>query len=176
MPRQTKIVATLGPASSDATVLENMIKAGLNVVRVNFSHGTAAEHTERVLQVREIAQRLKCDIAVMADLQGPKIRIGKFASGFTELVKGASFILDANCPEGNDERVGLDYPELVEDVKTSDTLLLDDGKIVLQVLSVKGKEITTQVRVGGKLKDRKGINKLGGGLSAPALTSKDMED
>lgn len=176
MPRQTKIVATLGPASSDPAVLERMIQAGMNVVRVNFSHGVASDHADRVKQVRDIAQRMHCDIAVMADLQGPKIRIGKFAEGSTTLVNGSTFILDAACQEGNDERVGLDYPELVDDVKLSDTLLLDDGKIVLQVKLVKGTEITTEVRVGGVLKDRKGINKMGGGLSAPALTSKDMED
>jgi pyruvate kinase len=176
LPRQTKIVATLGPASSDPAVLEKMIAAGMNVVRVNFSHGSAQEHIDRVHMVREIATRMGRDIAVMADLQGPKIRVGTFATGSTMLVNGGQFILDARCKEGNDERVGLDYPELVEDVKSGDTLLLDDGKIVLQVRKIINSEIFCEVKVGGVLKNRKGINKMGGGLSAPALTSKDMED
>ncbi len=176
MTRQTKIVATLGPSSTEPAVLEKMISAGVNVVRVNFSHGTAQEHTDRVRMVREIAAKLACDVAVMADLQGPKIRVGLFAQGKTDLSNGQSFILDAACKEGNDERVGLDYPELVGDVKTGDTLLLDDGRIVMTVMHVLGTEIHCQVKVGGVLKNRKGINKLGGGLSAPALTSKDMED
>lgn len=174
--RQTKIVATLGPASSDPATLEKMIEAGMNVVRVNFSHGTAAEHIERVKTVREIATRLCRDIAVMADLQGPKIRIGLFANGSTLLKNGQVFTLMAHCEEGNDEAVGLDYPELVDEVKAGDTLLLDDGKIVLKAKKVANKTITCEVEVGGVLKNRKGINKLGGGLSAPALTSKDMED
>lgn len=111
VPRQTKIVATLGPASTDPAVLERMIAAGMNVVRVNFSHGTAQEHIDRVKTVREIAARLKRDIAVMADLQGPKIRIGVFANGSTNLVNGQPFVLEAKCDSGDDERVGLDYPE-----------------------------------------------------------------
>lgn len=176
LPRQTKIVATLGPASSDPAVLERMIGAGMNVVRVNFSHGAAQEHIDRVNLVREIATRMGRDVAVMADLQGPKIRVGKFAEGSTLLENGSTFVLDARCAEGCGERVGLDYPELVEDVKAGDTLLLDDGKIVMQVRKVVNSEIFCEVKVGGVLKNRKGINKLGGGLSAPALTSKDMED
>ncbi|MFN4330128.1 MAG: pyruvate kinase [Limnobacter sp.] len=174
--RQTKIVATLGPASSSPEVLEKMILAGMNVVRVNFSHGSADEHIGRVNTVRDIAAKLGKDVAVMADLQGPKIRIGLFANGSTTLTEGQTFVLDAPCKEGDDSRVGLDYPELVNDVKAGDTLLLDDGKIVLKVKQVIGQQINTVVEVGGVLKNRKGINKLGGGLSAPALTSKDMED
>lgn len=176
LPRQTKIVATLGPSSSTNEVLEKMIEAGLNVVRVNFSHGVASDHIERVKQVREIAQRMGRDVAIMADLQGPKIRIGQFAQGATILKVDTTFVLDSACEEGDDSRVGLDYPELVDDVKANDILLLDDGKIVLKVLQIKGTEIITQVQVGGELKNRKGINRQGGGLSAPALTSKDMED
>ena len=176
MTRQTKIVATLGPASNDEAVLERMIAAGMNVVRVNFSHGTAHEHTERVRMVREIASKLSRDVAVMADLQGPKIRVGQFEHGQTTLHNGQPFVLDALCKLGNDERIGLDYPELVGDVKAGDTLLLDDGRIVMTVQKVLGSEIQCVVKVGGILKNRKGINKLGGGLSAPALTAKDMED
>ncbi len=176
MIRQTKIVATLGPATTEPAVLERLIAAGVDVVRMNFSHGTAQEHTDRARSVREIATRLGRDVAIMADLQGPKIRIGKYAANSTTLVNGQSYILDADCKEGNDERVGLDYPELVNDVKSGDTLLLDDGRIVMQVNRVAGREIHCLVKVGGILKSRKGINKLGGGLSAPALTGKDMED
>ncbi|HEX4842672.1 MAG TPA: pyruvate kinase [Limnobacter sp.] len=176
MPRQTKIVATLGPASTEPAVLERMIAAGMNVVRVNFSHGTAEEHIGRVNTVRDIAARLGRDVAVMADLQGPKIRIGQFANGSTTLQNGQPFILEAQCASGDDTRVGLDYPELVNDVKAGDTLLLDDGKIVLKVKKVTAGQIHCETEVGGVLKNRKGINKLGGGLSAPALTSKDMED
>jgi pyruvate kinase len=176
MPRQTKIVATLGPASNEPHVLEKMIAAGVDVVRVNFSHGTAQEHTDRVRIVRDIAAKLHRDVAVMADLQGPKIRVGVFADGKTDLENGQAFILDAASKVGNNERVGLDYPELVGDVKPNDTLLLDDGRIVMIVQRVLGSEIHCVVKVGGVLKNRKGINKLGGGLSAPALTAKDMED
>ena len=176
MSRQTKIVATLGPASTDPVVLERMIAAGMNVIRVNFSHGSAEEHIERVTLVREIAARLQQDIAVMADLQGPKIRIGLFEQGSIVLNNGDAFVLDAHCKQGNQTRVGLDYPELVNDVKVSDTLLLDDGRIVLRVKRLTATEIHCETIVGGVLKNRKGINKQGGGLSAPALTAKDMED
>jgi len=176
LPRQTKIVATLGPASTDPAVLEKLIAAGVDVVRMNFSHGTAQEHTDRAKAVREIATRLRRDVAIMADLQGPKIRISQFVNGKVDLSNGQMFILDATCKEGNDERVGLDYPELVQDVKPNDVLLLDDGRIVMEVVKVHAKEILCRVKVGGVLKSRKGINKLGGGLSAPALTGKDMED
>ena len=172
----TKIVATLGPASSDPALLEAMIRAGVNVVRLNFSHGKAQDHIDRAHLVREAAARAGREVAIMADLQGPKIRVGKFAEGSTLLENGSTFVLDARCAEGCGERVGLDYPELVEDVKAGDTLLLDDGKIVMQVRKVVNSEIFCEVKVGGVLKNRKGINKLGGGLSAPALTSKDMED
>ena len=176
MPRQTKIVATLGPSSTDPLVLERMIAAGMNVVRVNFSHGTAQEHNDRVATVREIATRLKRDVAVMADLQGPKIRIATFEAGSTELANGQLFLLDTDAKPGDANRVGLDYPELVNEVKAGDILLLDDGKIVLKVLKVQNRQIQCETQVGGVLKNRKGINKLGGGRSAPALTSKDMED
>ncbi len=176
LPRQTKIVATLGPASSTSEVLESLVAAGVDVVRMNFSHGSATEHIERARMVREIASRLQRDVAIMADLQGPKIRIGQFENSKIHVSNGQDFILDAACALGNEQRVGLDYPELVQDVKPNDTLLLDDGRIVLQVQSVRNSEIYCCVKVGGVLKSRKGINKLGGGLSAPALTAKDMED
>ena len=176
MSRHTKIVATLGPASSSPEVLERMVAAGVNVVRMNFSHGTAEDHLARARTVREAAARQRQIVGLLADLQGPKIRIGKFAEGAVMLAEGASFILDAQCKEGGAERVGLDYKELTRDVRPGDTLLLDDGRLKVRVEAVRGSEIHTRVQVGGKLSNNKGINRQGGGLSAPALTAKDMED
>jgi pyruvate kinase len=176
MSRDTKIVATLGPASSDAEVLERMICAGVDVVRLNFSHGKREDHVARAQLVREVAARVGRPVGILADLQGPKIRIGKFVDGKIWLEKGARFILDAKCELGNEERVGLDYKDLTHDVATGSVLLLDDGRIVLIVDRVLGAEIFTTVRHGGELSDNKGINRQGGGLSAPALTAKDMED
>ena len=175
-PRATKIVATLGPASSDPVMLERLIGAGVNVVRVNFSHGTAQEHTETVRRVREIADRLGRSIGVLADLQGPKIRIGKFAEGRVMLEVGDRFTFDIDCELGDQTRVGLDYKELVHDVKSGDTLLLNDGQIVLDVERVAPTRVECVVRVGGELSNRKGLNRQGGGISAPALTDRDMED
>ena len=173
----TKIVATLGPASSDARVLEAMIKAGVNVVRLNFSHGKAQDHVDRANLVREAAKRAGHVVAIMADLQGPKIRVGKFAEGKVLLSNGANFVLDAARTEPGDiEGVGLDYKELPRDVKPGDTLLLNDGLIVLTVSKVQGEKVHTVVQMGGELSNNKGINKQGGGLTAPALTAKDMED
>jgi len=175
--RATKIVATLGPASSDPKLLEQMIRAGVNVVRLNFSHGTAQDHIDRATLVREAAQRAGREVAIMADLQGPKIRVGKFADGKVMLEPGMKFVLDASRTEpGNLEGVGLDYKELPRDVRSGDTLLLNDGLIVLTVDKVKGEQVHTTVKLGGVLSNNKGINKQGGGLTAPALTAKDMED
>ena len=174
--RSTKIVATLGPATSEAGVLTRMIAAGVDVVRLNFSHGTAEDHRRRVELMRDCARRLGRTVGVMVDLQGPKIRIGKFQKGRIDLRAGQSFILDTQCPQGSEERVGLDYPELIEDVKAGDVLLLDDGRVVLDVERVETSEIHTRVRQGGDLSNNKGINRQGGGLSAPALTPKDMDD
>ncbi|HRK37574.1 MAG TPA: pyruvate kinase [Burkholderiaceae bacterium] len=177
MPRATKIVATLGPSSSNPDILEAMIRAGVNVVRLNFSHGTAQDHADRANMVRDAAQRAGTEVAIMADLQGPKIRVGKFANGKVELINGAPFVLDAARTEPGDEAgVGLDYKELPRDVKAGDTLLLNDGLIVLKVDSVKGAAVHTTVVMGGELSNNKGINKQGGGLTAPALTAKDMDD
>ena len=177
MPRATKIVATLGPASSDPQVLERLLRAGVDVVRLNFSHGTAQDHRDRAALVRETALRVGKPVALMADLQGPKIRVGKFAEGSVMLVNGASFVLDAarEAP-GDIDAVGLDYKELPRDVKPGDHLLLNDGLIVLTVQAVRGEQVHTTVKQGGVLSNNKGINKQGGGLTAPALTAKDMED
>ena len=175
--RATKIVATLGPASSDPALLEEMVRAGVNVVRLNFSHGQASDHTERARLVREVAERAGREVAIMADLQGPKIRVGKFADGKVQLLPGAPFVLDAARQEpGDAQAVGLDYKELPRDVKPGDVLLLNDGLIVLTVQQVRGEAVHTTVKVGGELSNNKGINKQGGGLTAPALTAKDMED
>ena len=175
--RATKIVATLGPASSEPDLLEKMIRAGVNVVRLNFSHGKAQDHIDRARLVREAAQRAGREVAIMADLQGPKIRVGKFADGKVQLENGAKFVLDASRTEPGDlGGVGLDYKELPRDVKPGDVLLLNDGLIVLTVDAVRGEQVHTTVKVGGELSNNKGINKQGGGLTAPALTAKDMED
>ena len=177
MSRSTKIVATLGPASSDADTLERLILAGVDVVRLNFSHGTADDHIARANLVREIAARHQRSVAILADLQGPKIRVGKFAEGKVMLEPGEKFILDASRETPGDIKgVGLDYKELPRDVKAGDLLLLNDGLIVLTVNAVRGEEVHTTVKLGGELSNNKGINKQGGGLTAPALTGKDMED
>ncbi len=176
MQRSTKIVATLGPASSNITVLTRMLSAGVDVVRLNFSHGTAEDHERRVQMLSDVMRSLGRTVGIMADLQGPKIRIGKLAGSKIELKTGQSFILDAECQLGDQTRVGLDYPELVQDVEPGNVLLLDDGRIVLDVERVEYDEIHTRVRHGGELSNNKGINRQGGGLSAPALTPKDMDD
>jgi pyruvate kinase len=176
IPRATKIVATLGPASADPVILEKMIVAGVNVVRVNFSHGSADEHTRTVGLVRDVAARLGRDIGVLADLQGPKIRIGRFAEGKVQLAEGDRFTFDIECELGDQARVGLDYKDLVHDVKTGDVLLLNDGRMVMRVDRVTDTTIQCTVTIGGVLSNRKGINRQGGGLSAPALTAKDMDD
>ena len=176
MSRHTKIVATLGPASSSPEVLERMVRAGIDVVRMNFSHGTTEDHLARATSIREIAARLGRTVGILGDLQGPKIRVGKFESGRITLTEGAPFVLDAQCQLGGQERVGLDYKELPKDVRSGDILLLDDGRLKLEVTGVRGHEIHTLVLVGGELSNNKGINRQGGGLTAPALTAKDMDD
>ncbi len=178
VPRHaTKIVATLGPAITSIEMLEAMINAKVSVVRLNFSHGKAQDHIDRAAMVREAARRTGREIAIMADLQGPKIRVGKFAEGKVMLVDGAKFILDSEREAlGDVDAVGLDYKELPRDLKAGDVLLLNDGLIVLTVDAVKGEAIHTTVKIGGELSNNKGINKQGGGLTAPALTAKDMDD
>ncbi len=176
-PRATKIVATLGPASSSPEVLEKLIRAGVDVVRLNFSHGTAQDHIDRATLVREVAKKVGKEVAIMADLQGPKIRVGKIEGGKTMLVAGEKLVLDAAWTGlGTSGRVGLDYKELPRDVRPGDTLLLNDGLLRLTVDAVRGEEVHTTVVVGGELSNNKGINKAGGGLTAPALTAKDMDD
>ncbi|MFP3019182.1 MAG: pyruvate kinase [Arsenophonus sp.] len=174
--RRTKIVTTLGPATDRDNNLETVIKAGANVVRLNFSHGSAEDHLKRAKKVRELAKLLKQQVAILGDLQGPKIRISTFKEGKIFLHIGDKFILDTNLSEGNQKKVGIDYQGLINDVVSGDILLLDDGRIQLKVLMVKDHQILTEVTVGGQLLNKKGINKLGGGLSAEALTEKDKVD
>ena len=174
--RKTKIVATLGPSSSSEEMLARMITAGVNVVRLNFSHGSAEDHIKRAEIVRAIAAKLNRPIGVLCDLQGPKIRIGKFEFGEISLKMGDLFILDADCELGTQDHVGLDYKTLPQEVKEGVVLLLDDGRITMQVDRIKGNQIHCMVLSGGILSNNKGINRQGGGLSADALTKKDRED
>ncbi len=174
--RKTKIVATLGPASSSEEVINRMADAGVDLVRLNFSHGTAQDHIDRANLVREIASRHRRPIGVLCDLQGPKIRIGKFEHNKIQLAAGDKFILDADCKLGNQTRVGLDYKTLPAEVEAKTVLLLDDGRIVMTVIEVRGTEIHCVVNAGGDLSNNKGINRQGGGLAAEALTDKDKAD
>lgn len=178
MPRRTKIVATLGPATDDETVLDDMIRAGMDVVRVNFSHGSHDDHIKRAKTVRNRARAHGHQVGVLADLQGPKIRIERFAEGRIRLEKDDNFILDASMDpmEGTRERVGVTYKGLPDDVTRGDTLLLDDGLLELWVEEVDGPEVRCRVVIGGHLSNSKGINRLGGGLSARSLTDKDRKD
>lgn len=178
MPRRTKIIATLGPATDQPGVLERCIAVGVDLVRLNFSHGKAADHERRIHAVREYAAKYQREVGILADLQGPKIRISTFENGSVLLENDAEFILDASLPEkkGNQNTVGVDYKNLPNDVKKNDILLLDDGRIVLVVFKVEGPRIYCRVQEGGKLSNNKGINRLGGGLSAEALTDKDKQD
>jgi pyruvate kinase len=178
MFRRTKIVATLGPATDDPKIMHKMIEAGVDVIRLNFSHGAASVHARRVQLARDVARAHDRHIGVLVDLQGPKIRVGKFKHGKVELLEGDTFILDAGLPldAGTQERVGVTYKELPRDLDRGSTLLLDDGRIALWVDRVEGSEIVCHVVVGGELRDSKGINRQGGGLSAKALTEKDRAD
>ncbi len=178
MLQRTKIVATLGPASTDECVLSDMILAGVNVVRINCSHGTHEQYAKWVRSVRHLSEKHHLIVAVLADLQGPKIRIARFKTGSIMLREGELFTLDPDMDDdsGHEHAVGVDYKELASDVETGDILLLNDGLIRLRVLSVEENHIHTEVLIGGELSNNKGINRLGGGLTAPALTDKDRED
>lgn len=178
MPRRTKIVATLGPATNTQTAIEKLIKAGATVFRFNFSHGSADDHLQRAQMVRAAAEACSAHVAILGDLQGPKIRVSTFQNNSVELIEDQDFVLDAELGKGlgDETQVGIDYKELPADVKAGDVLLLDDGRIQLIVQQVQGARILTKVSVAGKLSNNKGINRLGGGLSAPALTDKDKND
>jgi len=176
--RRTKIVATLGPSSSSAEALDAIIDAGVNVVRLNFSHGDPKEHLELAESVRNRAQAYGRQVGVLADMQGPKIRISRFKDDKVFLDEGDEFVLDAELDSevGTSKQVGIDYKELPQDVKRGDTLLLDDGRVVFWVDRVEEQRIYCRVIVGGFLSNNKGINRQGGGLSAAALTEKDKAD
>ena len=176
--RRTKIVATLGPASNSPEMLEQLILAGLDVARLNFSHGTPDEHKARAKLVRDIAAKHGRFVALLGDLQGPKIRIAKFANKKIELKIGDQFTFSTSHPltEGNQQVVGIDYPDLVKDCGVGDELLLDDGRVVMRVDTATDDALHCTVLIGGPLSDHKGINRRGGGLTAPALTEKDKAD
>jgi len=174
--RKTKIVATLGPSSSSEEMIARLIMAGVNVVRLNFSHGTAEDHIKRAEIVRQIATKLNRPIGVLCDLQGPKIRIGRFELGKITLKMGDLFVLDADCELGDQFKVGLDYKNLPQEVSAGNVLLLDDGRITLSIDRIKGNQIHCVVLTGGVLSNNKGINLQGGGLAADALTKKDRAD
>ena len=176
--RRTKIVATLGPSSDRPGLLKELLLAGVDVCRLNFSHGSADDHRRRAQEVRDIARDIGRTVAILADLQGPKIRIARFRDGSVNLKTGDQFVLDAEFDpdDGDQTRVGLDYRQLPKDSSPGDVLLLDDGRVVLRVVSVNGLQVVTEVITGGTLSDNKGINKQGGGLSAAALTDKDFRD
>jgi pyruvate kinase len=178
MHRRTKIVATLGPATNTQVAIEKLIKAGATVFRLNFSHGSADDHRERAAMVRAAADNLGAHVAILGDLQGPKIRVSTFKNGMVMLEEGQPYVLDAELAkgEGDEHQVGIDYKELPQDVNAGDLLLLDDGRIQLSVIRVEGSKVYTEVTVGGKLSNNKGINRQGGGLTAPALTDKDRRD
>ncbi len=176
--RRTKIVVTLGPSLDKPDMLEQVILAGAVVFRANFSHGNVSMHEQRIAMVREIAARHERPVAILVDLQGPKIRVGRFKEGKIHLQAGQTFILDPQLAdnEGDDKIVSLDYKNLPRDVRAGDTLLLDDGRLVFKVIRIEGTKIYCEVEVGGELSNNKGINRMGGGLSAAALTEKDRVD
>ncbi len=178
MLRRTKIVATLGPATDSPAVLEDLIRRGADVVRVNFSHGGADAHRRRVEAVRAVSTKVGKHVAVLGDLQGPKIRIEGFADGRAILQEGEDFTLDPALPphDGTDRAVGMSYTELARDVGPGDELVLGDGQIELEVREVIGDRVVCRVITGGEVSDHKGINRRGGGLSATALTDKDRAD
>lgn len=178
MLRRTKIVATLGPATDSEESLAGIIAAGVDVTRLNFSHGSAEEHMERARRVRAAASAQGRFVAILADLQGPKLRIARFTDNKVTLERGQTFVLDATMDKeaGTAERVGIDYEQLINDVSPGDILVLDDGRIEMEVTAVDDHSITSTVLIGGPLSNNKGLNKRGGGLSADALTEKDKQD
>jgi len=177
MTRRTKIVATLGPATDDPQVLKKIIGAGMDVARINFSHGEEEDHRARIEALRKASAECGREVGLMGDLQGPKIRVKRFKNSKATLVEGAKFFLDSTLGlnDGNDEGVGVAYSKLHEDVESGDVLLLNDGQIKLSVDSIEGTRLHTTVILGGILSDHKGVNRQGGGLSAGALTDTDRE-
>jgi len=178
MQKRTKIIATLGPSSNDQKTIEKLIEAGANVFRLNFSHGSHDDHRQRAEMVRAAAAAVGKQVALLGDLQGPKIRIAKFASGPITLEVGDPLILDCDMDQsaGNKDAVGVTYPQLASDCKPGQVLLLDDGRLELGIEAIEGNKLYTKTIIGGVLSSNKGINLRDGGLSAPALTDKDYRD
>lgn len=178
MFKRTKIVATLGPATDSREAIQSLIEAGANVFRLNFSHGEADDHIRRAEKIRDIAKEMNTYIAILGDLQGPKIRIARFSNDKIMLEKGATFTVDTHLDpkQGNQDVVGTSYKTLPQEVSTGAHLMLDDGRIQLKITDIQDSKVITEVVVGGELSNNKGINLKGGGLSAPALTDKDKAD
>ncbi len=176
--RRTKIIATLGPATDRHGMLEKLFLAGVDVFRINYSHQTHEIHERRINEIRDLSYKYKHAVAVIADLQGPKIRIEHFKNGKVELKEGSSFKINTELASdaGDETQVGVSYKELARDVKADDVILVDDGKIVLQIKSVDKHIIDCEVITGGELSNNKGLNLQGGGLSASAVTDKDIND
>lgn len=176
--RRTKIIATLGPATDSNEALRALLNAGADILRINLSHGTHEDQAARALQVREVARELGKEVAILADLRGPKIRLEKFADGSVELKTGDVFILDASDKPaiGTQERIGVTYKGMADDLSPGDLLLLDDGLLTMRVREIKAKDIICVVEAGGVLGDRKGINVQGGGLSLPGIAEHDIVD
>ena len=176
--RKTKIIATLGPSTSSRKAIEGLIDAGVDLVRLNFSHGDKESHIERAKLVREIAEEKHYHVGIVGDLQGPKIRITRFVNSKIDLKNGAKFTIDDQHPfdKGTEDIVGTTYSNLAKQLKVDDILLLDDGRIELRVEKISGSKIVSEVIHGGLLYDSKGLNRKGGGLSASAISDKDLED
>ena len=174
--RRTKIIATLGPASSTPEVIERLFRAGADVFRLNFSHGSHADHAERIAVIRALEKKVDRPIGILADVQGPKLRVGKFQAGRVQLQTGQQFRLDLSPTPGDVRRVQLPHPEIIQAASIGTTLLLDDGKLRLRVIRQRDDHLETEVVVGGALSDRKGVNVPDVVLPIPALTEKDRED
>jgi pyruvate kinase len=174
--RKAKIICTIGPASESPEILEKMIRAGMNVARLNFSHGTHAEHRRRIRAIRQVSRRLKKPVALLQDLQGPKIRIGRFREGQLAVSEREVVTITTRNVLGADGLIPTPITTLPKDVKPGDPILLDDGRVRLEVLQVRGREVRCRVVVGGLLKDKKGINLPGAAMSVPTITRKDRED
>jgi pyruvate kinase len=174
--RRTKIIATLGPASASIEVIERLYRAGADVFRLNFSHGSQQDHAERIAMIREVERKVGRPIGILADVQGPKLRVGRFQGGRVTLRTGQAFRLDLNPTPGDSRRVNLPHPEIIEAARIGTSLLLDDGKLRLRVTRVRPDHLETEVVVGGPLSDRKGVNVPDVALPIPALTEKDRAD
>ncbi|MCK4801207.1 MAG: pyruvate kinase, partial [Anaerolineales bacterium] len=176
MQRRAKIIATLGPVSKDKKTIKNLLTAGMDVARINFSHGSHDDHSQVIQTLRETAQELNQPVTILQDLSGPKIRTGEIPSGTITLLKGKEFILTTDDIQGTEEMIAVNFPELPQSVEKGSRILLDDGKLELGVRSIKGNQVITEVIQGGILKPRKGVNLPGASLSLRTLTEKDLRD